>query len=560
MDENKEIAERLTYQTRLMEVLSEDQYRIGAYKNAANILKKLETPVSELLADETLGDIDGIGHSIVDAVQSIHTTGTTPRILELEAKIPKGVIEMLGISGLGPRKVAVIWKEMGIKSPGELYYACLENRLVDARGFGLKTQEKLLRTLEFLRANENNFLYAQAYPHLEHVLGMIEKHLGPDARIETTGQMRRKLPVVEKIELIAEPDLYKQIMLLLIRSEEYEIMTAGSDLLQATVRGTRIHIDFHFKGIDFYRQLFETTGPREHTELIPLEDGHIYRSEKEIYDLARLPYIPPVLREGAGEIRKTYRNAVPQLIRSQDIKGLLHVHSTWSDGRHSIQEMAEAAREMGMGYLGLTDHSQSAFYANGLSPERVQAQHKEIEKLNQQWSDFRILKGIESDILPNGDLDYDPILLSSFDFVIASVHSHLNMTREQATERLLKAIKNPFTNILGHPTGRLLLSRPGYELDFPTIIQACAEYQVAIELNANPNRLDLDWKWIRYAVDLGVMIAINPDAHRKESLGDFQWGIPIAQKGMLSPALTLNTRSLAEIEEWFLSKRKRRIA
>lgn len=560
MDENKEIAERLVYQAKLMEVLAEDTNRIGAYKNASNILRRLDTPASEMLAEDSLEALEGIGKSISDAIRSIHDTGTTPHILELESRIPTGIIEMLGISGLGPRKVAIIWKEMGIQTIGELYYACLENRLIKAKSFGLKTQEKLLKTLEFLRSNRNKFLYAQLHPHLQKMHSLIRDTLGADARVETTGEMRRKSPVAERIEFLIEPDLYKDVMLMLIRSDEYEIMTAGGDSLQATLRGTQIGFDFNFQGINYYRALFETTGPAQHTELIPLEDGHIYQSEEEIYEMARLPYIPPVLREGAGEIRKTYRNAVPTLVQETDIRGLLHAHSTWSDGRHSLREMAEACRDLGMEYLGISDHSQSAFYANGLSPERVAAQIKEIDLLNQEFSDFRILKGIESDIRMDGELDYDPILLSGFDFVIASIHSHFKMTEEQATERLLKAIMNPFTNILGHATGRLLLSREGYPIDHRAIIQACSEYQVAIELNSNPNRLDLDWKWIRYAVELGVPIAINPDAHRIEALHDYKWGIPIAQKGMVSPDLTLNAKSLPAIEEWFLSKRKRRIA
>lgn len=560
MDENKEIAERLAYQAKLMEVLSEDPLRVKAFSNGANILRRLEAAASELLASGELAEVEGLGGAIAEAIQSIHDTGTTPHILELEARIPKDVIELLGISGLGPRKVALIWKEMGIGSAGELYYACLENRLVGARGFGLKTQEKLLRTLEYRRSNQDRFLYAHLYPHLEKVQNLLKDSFGPNARIEVTGGMRRQIPILEQIEILVEPDLYKEIMLLLIRSEEYEIMTAGSDILAAVVRGTRITIQFLFRGINFYRDLFETTGPKEHTDLIPLEDGFMYKSEEEIYELARLPYIPPVLREGLGEIRKTYRNAVPHLVQETDIRGLIHVHSNWSDGLHSIREMADACRALGMEYVGISDHSQSAIYANGLSPERLKAQIEEIDQLNQEYTDFRILKGIEADILENGDLDYDPILLSGFDFVIASIHSHLDMTEEVATERLLKAIRNPYTSILGHPTGRLLLTRPGYPINHRTIIEACAEYQVAIELNANPNRLDMDWKWIRYAVELGVQISINPDAHRKEALTDYKWGIPIARKGMVSPALTLNAKSLPEIEEWFLSKRKRRIA
>lgn len=560
MEENKEITEQLQYQVQLMEVRGDQPHRMGAYRKAAGIIRALERPVAELIAEDSFQEINGIGPGIQQWVEEFLRRGTTGQLESLLEELPAGVVEMLEIKGLGPKRVAVIWREMGIETVGALYFACIENRLARAKGFGAKTQEKLLATLEFLRDNQQRFLYAHVRPHADATLALLKEHFGPAAKIALTGDMRRQLPVVEKIQILAAPELYRDLMLLIVRSADYELMTAGSDLLIATHRGTNIQTEFLFRGIDFYRELFLTTGPEAHTERVPLEDGHLYASEEEIYELARINFVPPVLREGREEVRMAYRNQLPQVIEANDLRGLLHAHSTWSDGRHELKDMAAACRELGFEYLGITDHSRSAFYANGLSVERVAQQQAEIDALNAGFGEFRILKGIESDILPDGSLDYDSMTLASFDFVIASVHSQLEMDETKATERLLKAIRNPFTNILGHPTGRLLLARPGYPIDHKTIIEACALYDVAIELNCNPQRMDLDWRWIRFAVEQGVMISINPDAHRKESLEDYRWGIPVAQKGLLTPALTLNAMGLAEIEEFFLGKRKRRIA
>ncbi len=560
MEENKELSAQLHHLVQLMEVKGEDPRKVSAWRKASGILRDLDRSVVELVAENDLEKIKGIGPSIRAWVEEQLERGTTERLEDLKAAIPSGVREMMEIRGLGPKKVAVIWREMGIDNIGALYYACVENRLARARGFGEKTQAKLLATLEFLRNHQGKFLYAQLKEPAERVLSALRSHLGPSAKINLTGEIRRQLPVLSNIQLLVEPFFYKEVMLWLVRSPDYELITAGSDLLVAAIRDTQIHVEIMFRGVDYFRELFLTTGPELHTDRIPLEAGHLYESEEEIYELARINFVPPVMREGAGEVRMAYRNQLPRVITRERIQGLLHAHTTWSDGRHDLREMAEASQAMGMEYLGVTDHSRSAFYANGLSVERVRAQQEEMDRLNETFTNFRLLKGIESDILPNGDLDYDPLTLSSFDFVIASVHSQLDMSEAKATERLLRAIRNPYTNILGHPTGRILLSRPGYPIDHKAVIDACALHDVAIELNANPQRMDLDWEWIRYAVECNVLISINPDAHRKEALSDFEWGIPTAQKGLLPVSLTLNAMSLAEIEEFFLQKRKRRIA
>jgi len=559
MDENKEIASRLVYQAQLMEVLGEDSNRVAALQNAAQLLKQTETAASELIADDSLTAIEGIGTEIADAILSIHDTGTTPHILELEAQIPRGVIAMLSVNGLGPKKVATLWKDLAIFNTDELHFACLENRLVRVKGFGEKTQKRLLKTLQHARDNGDQFLYADLVLHQQSILSLLRETLGPHTKLSLTGGMRRQLPLLDKIEYLIEADAYKEVMLMLIRSADYEILTAGSDSLQARIRNTEIPITFHFCAVNFFLELFRSTGPSKHTDLIPLEESTLYTSEEAIYEQARLPYIPPVLREGEGEIHKTYRNAVPSLVEASHIQGIMHVHSDWSYGLHSLQELAQAAQNQGMAYLGVCEHVQSATYPLGLSEARMAKQAAAIDSLNKEMGSFRILKGIEVEILPDGSLSSGPLVLSKFDFVMASAHSGFEQDRAVTTERFLKAIGNPFVSMLGHLTGRLLLGRNGFDLDHKAIIDACAEYQVALELNGNPNRLDLDWKWIRYAAEKEVMISINSDAYSIDTLNDFQWGIPMAQKGMLSPDLTLNTKELSAIEEWFLSKRKRRL-
>ncbi|MEM7039244.1 MAG: PHP domain-containing protein, partial [Bacteroidota bacterium] len=493
-------------------------------------------------------------------VTELETTGTAEILDTLLDEIPPGVVQMLDLNGLGPKKARVIWQKMGIDNLGELQYACIENRLVGEKGFGLKTQEKIKQAISQIRAQGTEFHFADVQPHVEAMEKLLLQEFGPDAKVAVTGEVRRKLPLVHGIEFVAEPALYKAIMLLLVRAPGYEILTAGADLLQVTVRDTRILIDYHFKGVNFHLERFRTTGCTRHVEAIPIEENYMYSSEAEIYERADLQSVRPELREGHDELLLAHRGEIPRLIELHDLKGLLHVHTDWSDGLHSIEEMAHAARDMGMEYIGISDHSSAAHYANGLSAERAEAQIAEIDRLNQLLYPFRILKGIEVDILPNGQLDFDEYTLAGFDFVLASVHSHLHMPQDQATARLLRAIRNPYVNILAHPTGRLLLTRSGYEIDHRTVIDACAEHGVCIELNANPHRLDIDWTWIHYAVKQGVLIAINPDAHCKEALHDVRWGVAAARKGMLTPEWTLNAMNLEDIEELFLRKRKQRIA
>lgn len=559
MFDNKYIADRLLTLGKLLEVNGADGMRVDAYLHSANVVRGLAQPVRELLDLGTFESEFGIETSIRKTIEDLHAAGISPLLEQLLEEIPPGVTKMLDLNGLGPKKARVIWTVMGIDNLGELYYACIENRLVEEKGFGFKTQEKIRTAIEAIRDNDTRFLYATLEPHADAAMAALQEEFGTDVRASLTGEIRRKLPVVSGIDILCDSMLYKDIMLMLIKSTEYEIMTAGTDLLQVSVRNTRIHVNFLFQGINFYLDLLETTGPAEHVAAIDADPGMMYPSEEAIYKRANLQFVEPELRDQAEALELAASDSIPRLVEFGDLKGLLHAHSTWSDGLHTLEEMAIETRSMGLEYLGITEHSQSSVAANGLSEERIVAQHEEIDRLNLMLHPFRILKGIEADILPNGDLDYDSMTLAGFDFVIASIHSDLDMTVDQATNRLIQAIRNPFTNILGHATGRLLLARAGYSIDHQRIIDECAENGVAIELNASPHRMDLDWKWIKYAIDKGVPVSINPDAHRKEDLAHVHFGIATARKGMLTPQMTLNARGLAEIEEFFMQKRKHRI-
>lgn len=559
MFDNKYIADRLLTLGKLLEVNGADEMRVDAFLRSSAVVRGLDQPVHEILDAGTLESEYGIETSIRKTIEDLNAAGISPLLEQLLEEIPPGVTKMLDLNGLGPKKARVIWTAMGIDNLGELYYACVENRLLEEKGFGFKTQEKIRTAIESIRDNDTQFLYANLEPHADAAMAALQEEFGADVRASLTGEMRRKLNVVKGIDILCDAMLYKDIMLMLIKSGGYEIMTAGTDLLQVSIRDTRIHVNFLFKGTNFYLDLLETTGPASHVEAMNVDPGMIYPSEEAIYKRANLQYVEPELRDQPEVLQMAASNSIPRLVEFGDIKGLLHAHSTWSDGLHTLEEMAIETRAMGLEYLGITDHSQSAVSANGLTEARIAAQHEEIERLNLMLHPFRILKGIEADILPNGDLDYDCMTLAGFDFVIASIHSGLEMTADQATNRLIQAIRNPFTSILGHPTGRLLLARPGYPIDHRRIIDECAENRVAIELNASPHRMDLDWKWIKYAVDKGVPVSINPDAHRKEDLAQVHFGIANARKGMLTPHKTLNARSLAEIEEFFMQKRKHRI-
>jgi len=538
---NKEIASHFNLLAKVMELHDENQFKIRSYANASINLKKLDTPLASMTLDELQG-LKGVGEAIADKIQSLVNTGKIPTLVKYLAKTPPGVVEMLKINGLGPKKVALLWKEYGFESPGELLYACNENRLVELKGFGLKSQESIAQAIEFLQSAEGKYIHSKIEAQGESIIKLIrEKH--PDSNTEITGEWRRGIQELQKLELITT---CTKADLEIVFSEEdfqwkkdvssHEYAGLWKEYLPAYI--------FHSDKPGWNKNLYNTTGPQ------PFIKKYHWKAdldnEKELFKEYKLPYLSPELRD-IEKIDEKSVSFVNSLIEAKDIRGTIHNHSTYSDGIHSLEEMADAAKKSGYEYFVITDHSQSSVLARGLKPDELHKQWHEIDKLNEKHTEFKILKGIECDILSHGDLDYDEDILKQFDLIIASIHIAFQMDIEKATSRMIKAIENPYTNIIGHPTGRLILSREGYPLNFPKIIDACRENQVAIELNANPLRLDIDYSILNQCIDKGVFIAINPDAHNRTALQDTKYGIKAARKGLLPKELCLNTLSARDL-------------
>ena len=551
--ENKPIARKLRLLSQLMELYDENQFKIRSVANAAFKVDKLPYPIAGKTFEQ-LEKIDGIGKSIATKITELLQTGTIAEMETLLAKTPAGVIEMMGIKGIGPKKVAIIWHELGIENIGELFYACNENRLIEAKGFGLKTQDDIRKAIEFRMASDGKFLYAQVEPEARELLQKI-KNVLPGALAEFAGEFRRCCEIISGLVIVMGANDQLNAIKTLQQSEILGDLKADEIHLSGKLP-TGLAVDIVFVAqVDFYDELFVQTGDDAHIKAILTRTTEMIdrpESEGAIYKNAGLALIPPELREGDVFIERAANNALPELITYNDLKGSLHNHSAWSDGINTVEEMALYCRDvLKLEYLGMCDHSKSAFYAKGLSIEQVLQQQEEIDHLNKKLNSFHIFKGIESDILYDGSLDYPDEILKRFDFIVASVHSILKMDEEKATSRLISAIENPYTTILGHPTGRLLLSRGGYPINYKKVIDACAANNVVIEINANPLRLDLDWRWHQYALDKGVWLSVNPDAHRKEGLLDMHYGILAARKGGLYKERCLNALSLPEISSFF---------
>lgn len=546
---NKEIARTFQLLGHIMELHGENPFKIRSYHSAYRNLRALERPLSEVPAEE-LESIKGVGKAISSKITELLETGQMQTLEKYKTKTPQGIQEMLTVKGFGPKKVAAVWKGLGVETVGELLYAVNENRLVELKGFGQKTQDALKEKLEYFQQSRGKFHYAALADAADALLAQVRALL-PDACVELCGPVRRKAITLQTIHLLIASDAPIAILFDELLTQ---IGTAPDGSIQATTAlGVPVSI-YQCAPSEFGSKLFRYTGSAAFLEAwlehFPEGDFRGFSEEETVFAKAGLPAIPPELREHEWGLQMALDNRLPTLLTDADLRGVLHVHTTYSDGTHTLRDMAERARALGYDYLGLTDHSKSAFYASGLKPERVLEQMAEVDALNAELAPFRIFKGIESDILNDGRLDYEEDMLKRFDFIIASVHSNLGMDEAKATQRLITAIENPYTRILGHPTGRLLLSRKGYPIDHLKVIDACAANGVAIELNANPYRLDLDWTWIPVAVAKGVPIAINPDAHSMEGLKDTRYGVCAARKGGLEARHCLNALSLTDFEAW----------
>ncbi|RMD90792.1 MAG: DNA polymerase/3'-5' exonuclease PolX [Calditrichaeota bacterium] len=575
--DKKEVAAILQEIAVLLELKGENPFKSRAYENAARVISGLTKDIHELVETGEIRNIKGIGERIADKITELVKTGRLKYYEDLKASIPPGLVEMTAIPGLGPKKIKKMYEILDIKNIAELEYACKENRLVDLEGFGERTQEKILQGIEFVKKHRERHLYHQAEAAALPLYEAVSRH-HKIIRASIAGSLRRKKETIKDIDIVAsaEDRDREEIMDFYVKLPDVEIITAKGLTKSSVVLKSGINADLRIVTDEqFPYALHHFTGSAEHntamrslakkmgmkmseyglfkneTELIPCKD------EVEIFAAFGLDYIPPELREDNGEIEAAAEHRIPKLVELNEIKGILHCHSNFSDGANSIEEMALATREMGYQYLGICDHSQSVYYAKGLSPDRVKEQHEIIDELNSRFSDFKIFKGTECDILGDGSLDYPEDVLASFDFVVISVHSRLNMSEEEANERIIKAMRHPYVTILGHPTGRLLLGRDGYPVNMYKIIDVAAELGVVIELNASPHRLDIDWRYCKYAKDKGVLISINPDAHSVDGLNDIKYGVGIARKGWLEKPNILNTLSLQEIEQFFKQRKSK---
>ena len=557
--DNSFIADQFSLLAKLMDIHGENSFKAKAYSSAAFTIDKLPEQLSEIPLNK-LSSIKGIGDSAAKKINEIFERGEIIALTELINKTPQGIMQMLNIKGIGPKKITVIWKEMGIESIGELLYACNENRLTLYKGFGEKTQKGIQESIEYFLNNIGSYLYAQIEAFALKLDDELKKQFSHD-QLLLTGDFRRHIETIDKIEWVTDvSEALLQSYLL-----EHNFVTEKIDNEVSVYKGTEENIQLNFYHVEskqLYHKQFATSCSKafliEWNKKFPFDDQLNYINEQDIFEKANVQFIPAYLRESAAIIDKAIDNNLPDVIQPNDIKAIIHSHSKWSDGNNTIEEMANAAIAKGLQYLVISDHSKTAFYANGLTEERLKAQHKEIDELNEKLKPFKIFKSIESDILNDGSLDYSDDILNSFDLVIASVHSNLKMSEEKAMMRLLNAVKNPFTSILGHSTGRLLLSRAGYPVDHKKLIDACVENNVVIELNAHPRRLDIDWRYINYCIEKNVLISIDPDAHSTGAFNDVKYGVLAAQKAGITAAQNLSSYSLKDFENFLSDQHKKR--
>ncbi len=538
---NREIAKYFDLLAKLMELYDDNPFKIRSYRNAYNSIRQISIPLIKL-DEKQLLEIHGIGKAIAKKIIELKEKGTFDALDRILEKTPPGILDLLKIKGLGPKKVKMIWKELGVESLGELEYAIKENRLSLLKGFGKKTQENILKQILFLESMKGHFLFYKVLPVAKELMQMfLEKYT--NEKFSLTGNLRRYFPVISSIDIVSSIGID-----VIIKDFSDQFEYKDGELFYKKIKIHIIKTVANKFGLD----LFVSTGPKFFVDKFKLEDNI---EETAIFKSNNIPYIPPVFRDNEKIIQDPGSFDESGYVHIEDIKGIIHSHTVWSDGSDSVFDLANYCRQNGYQYLVVSDHSKSAFYANGLKIDQIKYYLEDIVEVNSKLQDFTVFSGIESDILSDGSLDYDDEILSKFDVVIASVHSGLRMNKEKATERILKAIQNPFTRILGHVSGRILLAREGYPLDYETIFQACVENNVVMEINANPHRLDIDWKLIDRARDWGVKFSINPDAHSKYEVDYLKYGIFMAQKGGVLKENCLNIKNTLDFERWIGKKK-----
>jgi DNA polymerase (family 10) len=539
MVSNSEIRRLFGLYAELLLLHQQDERLAKWLSGAAYSLRSITTEVS----GEPQSEIAKLFRpAITKLVKEIISTGTIADLDELIQLTPSGLFDMMRIKGLGGKKLAALWKTAKIDTIDGLLKACKNDQLISIPGFGAKTQANILEAIENYNANTDRFHYASVADDAEKLVNAIAKRLNVKASL--CGEIRRQSTTIGSIEIIAAVGAKKiaaaALKGLVILQKSNPKLTKGHTLDEIPV------LIYHSTKDDFYSALFARTGSEGHVKKV-LTKGK-FNSEEAIYKKAKLPFIVPEMREDNAEWN--FIKSKGKLLEPGDIKGVVHNHTTYSDGVDTLEKFVLACKNKGYEYVVISDHSKNAHYAGGMKEEKILRQFKEINALNKKVTPFRIFKSIECDIRVSGELDYENSFLKKFDLVIVSIHQLLKMDEAMATKRLIKAIENPYTTILGHMTGRQLLIRPGYPVDFKKVIDACAANRVVIEINANPYRLDMDWPHIPYALSKGVMISVNPDAHSIGEIDNIRWGVSAARKGGLTKEMTWNAMSLAEIRKW----------
>ena len=557
MVEKKEIINLLEKIADLMEFNGENPFKVNAYRNGANALRRSELNLQKMISEKLLSNVKGIGKGLQSVIYEYSETGDSVTLKELMKGVPAGIDELLKIRGLGPKKIKTLYSELGVSNLGELEYACKENRLALLKGFGESTQKKITSEIEKLKVYSKYALLNIAEDYSDQVLERISRFKSI-SKVAVTGQLRRGMEIISELRFIvltaAEELLCKEI------NEHFKCEKKDNAI--NIKNGFSIPVVLYPVNTEeeFTGKLFLTTGSPEFLNAIKYSESESksFSSEQEIFQSFKIPYVIPEMREAEYFTVKNKK-----LLQNSDLsinmfKGLLHFHTTYSDGKNTLAEMLREAKKEGFLYASVCDHSKSAFYAKGLNEDRIIEQKQEVRSLSSQI-ELEVFHGIESDILQDGSLDYEDDFLSNFDFVVASIHSGFQAEQDEMTRRIIKAVENPNTDLLGHPTGRLLLSRDPYKVDMIKVIDACAANKVALEINANPHRLDLDWRMIYYAREKGCLFSINPDAHSTEDISYIKYGVIIGRKGGLQCKEVINYFEVKEFKNFLKRKINRNI-
>ena len=558
----------------LLETEGVNRFKTRAYTNAARAIESLERDLGEVVAQDELLTIPGVGKAIEDKIRVLVTTGRLPYLEDLRARVPLGLRDLLRVPGLGPKRVKDLYEKLGVQSLDDLENAIQSGAAQGIRGFGEKLQARVLEGIQVAKHHAERFLLSDVIRQGDEVHEAIARHPAV-IRSALAGSLRRSTETVGDIDLVAATDHAPAVMSAFVALPPVrEILVHGETKSAVRLRGG-VQVDLRCVSDSEYPYLLHhSTGSKDHNVALraraiarglKINEYGLWRGEEripcadeaEFFRALGLAYIPPELRENCGEIEAAERGALPVLLEQADLQGVLHNHTEYSDGRDTIRAMVIAARDRGYRYVGFTEHSMTAGYANGLSPERVRQARAEIEALRPEFPGFGILQGTECDILEDGSLDYPDDVLASFDFVIGAVHTRFRMPEPEMTARVLRALANPYLDVLAHPTGRLLLSRRAYAIDVRAVIEVAAQEGVAIEINADPHRLDLDWRHARAFLERGGQVSINPDAHSTRGIDNVRFGVAMARKAWATKEQVLNALPLDALRARWRSRRER---